>query len=290
MLDAGDASYREVVAPPMPDWPGERAPESRVIRWASPDGLEIEGLLTLPLDHTPGQPCPTLVIVHGGPAGAYSESYVAAPSLYPIATFAERGYAVLRPNPRGSSGYGAAFRTANRRDWGGGDYQDIMSGVDYLVEQGIADPQRLGIMGWSYGGYMTSWAITRTRRFYAASVGAGVTNLMSMNGTCDIPGFIPDYFGAEFWDDPDVYRAHSAMFGIKGVTTPTLIQHGDRDERVPLTQGKELYNALKRQDVPVEMDIYPRQPHGPNEPRLIMDIMRRNLEWFDRWLPATDAD
>ena len=110
---------------------------------------------------------------------------------------AERGYAVLRPNPRGSSGYGREFRFANYGDWGVGDFQDIMSGVDDLIERGIADPERLGIVGWSYGGYMTSWAITQTRRFRAAAVGAGVTNLASFNGTSDIPGFIPDYFSAE---------------------------------------------------------------------------------------------
>jgi dipeptidyl aminopeptidase/acylaminoacyl peptidase len=290
-LAAGSAAWHEVTTPPMPpDWPEQSLPETHIVRWTAPDGREIEGLLTLPLNYSPGRACPTLVVVHGGPAGLHAQSYVARPELYPIASFAERGYAVLRPNPRGSSGYGAEFRTANRRDWGGGDYDDIMSGVDYLIEQGIADPDRLGIMGWSHGGYMTSWTITQTRRFRAASVGAGVTNLVSMNGTCDIPSFIPDYFCAEFWDDLEVYIARSAVFQVKGVTTPTLIQHGDHDDRVPLSQGKELYNALKRQGVPVEMDIYPRQPHGPNEPRLFADIMRRNLEWFDRWIPDQDVD
>jgi dipeptidyl aminopeptidase/acylaminoacyl peptidase len=156
--------------------------------------------------------------------------------------------------------------------------------VDHLIERGISDPERLGIMGWSYGGYMTSWTITQTSRFKAASVGAGVTNLMSFNGTTDIPGFLPDYFEAEFWDDPTVYQEHSAMFQVKGVTMPTLIQHGEEDKRVPLSQGKELYNALKRQGVEVEMVIYPRQEHGPSEPRLIMDVMQRNLDWFDRWI------
>jgi dipeptidyl aminopeptidase/acylaminoacyl peptidase len=214
----------------------------------------------------------------------FSQNYLAASAHYPIVAFAERGYAILRVNPRGSGGYGAAFRAANKRDWGGGDYADILCGVDRLIERGISDPERLGIMGWSYGGYMTSWTITQTSRFKAASVGAGVTNLMSFNGTTDIPGFVPDYFEAEFWDDPAVYREHSAMFQIKDVTTPTLIQHGQEDKRVPLSQGKELYNALKRQGVEVEMIIYPRQEHGPSEPRLIMDVIQRNLDWFDRWI------
>lgn len=286
--DTGD--WHEVAHPAeRVDWPDEKIPASEILHWQSDaqgdtTPLEIEGILTLPLDETAEKPYPTLVIVHGGPMSLFSQNYLAASSHYPILAFAERGYAILRVNPRGSGGYGAAFRAANKRDWGGGDYKDIMRGVDRLIEQGISDPERLGIMGWSYGGYMTSWAITQTSRFKASSVGAGVTNLMSFNGTTDIPGFIPDYFDAEFWDDPAVYQEHSAMFQIKGVTTPTLIQHGQEDKRVPLSQGKELYNALKRQGVEVEMVIYPRQEHGPSEPRLIMDIMQRNLDWFDRWI------
>jgi dipeptidyl aminopeptidase/acylaminoacyl peptidase len=117
-----------------------------------------------------------------------------------------------------------------------------------------------------------------------------VTNLMSMVGTSDIPDFVPCYFESEYWQDPAVYAAHSAMFQIGGVTTPTLIQHGEADVRVPLSQGKELYVALKRQGVPVEMDIYPRQGHGASEPRAICDVMRRNLAWFDRWLRATQGE
>ena len=159
-----------------------------------------------------------------------------------------------------------------------------MTGVDHVIAQGIADPERLGVMGWSYGGFMTSWAITQTKRFRAASVGAGVTNLMSFTGTADIPGFLPDYFHGEYWDKFDAYRNHSAMFQIKGVTTPTLIQHGERDERVPLSQGLELYNARKRQGCKTKMIIYPRTPHGIEEPRLMLDCMNRNLDWFDQYL------
>jgi len=131
---------------------------------------------------------------------------------------------------------------------------------------------------------MTSWAITQTDRFQAASVGAGVTNLMSFTGVSDITGFLPSYFDAEYWQDPGVYADHSAMFQISQAGTPTLIQHGDQDVRVPLAQGKELYTALKRKGVPVEMVIYPRQGHGLAEPRLIMDALWRNLAWFERWL------
>jgi dipeptidyl aminopeptidase/acylaminoacyl peptidase len=131
---------------------------------------------------------------------------------------------------------------------------------------------------------MTSWTITQTKRFRVASVGAGVTNLMSFNGTADIPGFLPDYFGGEFWDKPEVYQRHSAMFQIKGVTTPTLIQHGERDERVPLAQGLELYQALKRQGCLTKMSIYPRTPHGIEEPQLLLQAMQENLQWFDEYL------
>lgn len=257
---------------------------TEVLRWPSAGGLEIEGLLTYPVGYAPGQRVPLLLIVHGGPAGVFMQNFIAAPMLYPVATFAARGYAVLRCNPRGSSGYGKEFRFANQKDWGGGDYQDLMRGVDKVVEMGVADPDHLGVMGWSYGGYMTSWIITQTRRFKAASVGAGVTNLMSFTGTADIPGFLPDYFGAQPWDNPDTYRDHSAMFNVKGVTTPTLIQHPEADVRVPISQGYELYNALRMQGVETRMLVLPRQPHGLSEPKMQLKVMETNLEWFAKYL------
>jgi dipeptidyl aminopeptidase/acylaminoacyl peptidase len=257
---------------------------TEVIHWKSKDGLDIEGLLTYPADYKQGRRYPLLLNVHGGPMGVFTQTYVVSPGLYPIASFSSRGYAVLRPNPRGSSGYGKKFRYANYGDWGGGDYQDLMTGVDHVIQMGVADPDRLGVMGWSYGGFMTSWIVTQTKRFKAASVGAGITNLMSFTGTSDIPSFLPDYFGGEYWDKFEAYRAHSAMFHVKGVKTPTLIQHGERDERVPLSQGKEFYNALKRQGCTTKMVIYPRTPHGIEEPRLLVDCMERNLEWFDRYV------
>lgn len=258
--------------------------KTEVITWKSTDGRDIEGLLTYPIGYTPGTKVPLILNIHGGPAGVFQRNYIGGRGAYPLATFSSRGFAILRPNPRGSSGYGTEFRRANIKDWGGGDYQDLMTGVDKVIAMGVADPDRLGVMGWSYGGYMTSTIITKTKRFKAASAGAPVTNLMSFTTTADIPGFIPDYFGGQYWDAPDIYAKHSAMFNIKGVTTPTLVQHGEADLRVPISQGYELYNALKAQGVPTRMIVLPRQPHGPNEPKMQIAVMQSNLDWFDKYL------
>jgi dipeptidyl aminopeptidase/acylaminoacyl peptidase len=273
------------------DLPGLQVARTEVVTWKAPDGKEIEGLLTYPSGYQAGTRVPLLLVVHGGPAGVFTQTYLAGPTPYSAAGFADHGYAVLRANVRGSSGYGFAFRDANHRDWGGGDYRDLMSGVDAMVARGVADPERLGVMGWSYGGYMTSWIITQTRRFKAASVGAGVTNLISFTGTADIPSFIPDYFGGDFWQQggTDLWRAHSAMFHVENVSTPTLVQHGEADLRVPISQGYELYGALKRRGVKTQMVVYPRQPHGIQEPKLMLDAMNRNLEWFDRWVLGKEA-
>jgi dipeptidyl aminopeptidase/acylaminoacyl peptidase len=278
------AAWAPVPVSHVQDLPPVALGRTEVVSWKAPDGKAIEGLLTYPVGYAAGARVPLVVMVHGGPTGVFARSYTGAPSPYSVAGFATHGFAVLRCNVRGSGGYGREFRYANYKDWGGGDYQDILSGVDALVAKGVADPDRLGIMGWSYGGYMTSWVITQTKRFKAASVGAGVTNLMSFTGTADIPSFIPDYFGGEYWDTFDTWRARSAMFQVKGVTTPTLIQHGESDRRVPISQGYELYNALKRQGVTTKMVVYPRQPHGIQEPKLMLDAMTRNLEWFDRYV------
>ncbi len=258
--------------------------KTKIIHWKSEDGMEMEGLLVKPVNYEPNKKYPLLTIVHGGPAGVFSYRFLPRRSAYPIQTFAGLGYAVFMPNPRGSGGYGEKFRRANFRDWGGMDYKDIMTGIDYLIEKGIADPDKLGIMGWSYGGYMTSWVITQTDRFKAASVGAGVTNLFSMYGQTDIPEFMECYFGALPWEDSEVYENHSAMYFINKARTPTLIQHGEKDVRVPLPQGQELYLGLKKSNVPVKFVIYPRQPHGIREPKLQRDSMKRNVEWFNKWI------
>jgi len=271
------------------DLPKHPYGETRIITWAGDKGETIEGLLTLPVGYLPGRRYPLLLVVHGGPAGVFKAASIASPGPYPVAAFAAEGYAVLRANPRGSSGYGTTFRQANNNDWGGGDFRDLMAGVDKVVALGIGDPDRLGILGWSYGGYMTSWTITQTDRFKGASVGAGVTDLVSFTGTADIPSFLPDYFGGEFWDEGrfEVYRAHSAMGFVGNVKTPTLIQHGEADVRVPISQGYELYSALKRRGVVVEMVTYPRQPHGIREPRLILDLGVRNMAWMEKYVKGS---
>ncbi len=258
--------------------------KTEVLRWKSKDGLEVEGLLTYPAGYEPGKRYPLITIIHGGPTGVFGESFTGGPSIYPVATFAARGYALLRPNPRGSSGYGKPFRFGNMNDWGGKDYEDDQAGIDKVIALGIADADRLAIMGWSYGGFMTSWTITQTHRFKAAAIGAGVTNLWSFTGTADIPGFLPDYFGGEPWDAFDSFQKHSPIAHIKGVTTPTLILHGEADNRVPISQGYEYYTALKRQGVTAKMVVYPRTPHGPSEPKFILDIMQRHLDWVDKYV------
>ena len=257
---------------------------TEVISWKSKDGKQIEGLLTYPVGYQTGQRVPLILNIHGGPAGVFQQTFLGGRGVYPLATFSSRGYAILRANPRGSSGYGTEFRRANLKDWGFGDYEDLMTGVDRVIEMGVADPARLGVMGWSYGGFMTTWVVTQTNRFKAASAGAPVTNLMSFNGTSDIPAFVPDYFSGEFWDAMDLYQKHSPMFNVKAVTTPTMIQHGEADIRVPISQGYEFYNALKVKGVPTRMLVLPRQPHGPNEPKMQLQAMKANLEWFEKYI------
>jgi dipeptidyl aminopeptidase/acylaminoacyl peptidase len=265
----------------LPKW---EFPKTEVLRWKSKDGLLIEGLLTYPGGYEAGKKYPLLLNIHGGPAGAFYESFIGGPGIHPLATLAGKGYAILRPNPRGSSGYGRKFRFANENDWGGRDYEDVMAGVDAVIAKGVADPERLGVMGWSYGGFMTSWIIGHTKRFKAAVAGAAVTNLWSYTGTSDSLSFVPDFFKGEPWQVFEKYRAHSPMTYAGAMKTPTLILHGQVDLRVPISQGYELFNALKRQGVPVKMVTYPRMPHGPTEPKFMLDIMNRHVEWMDQYV------
>jgi dipeptidyl aminopeptidase/acylaminoacyl peptidase len=282
---AGGAPVR--VSRANDDLPKPPLGETRVIRWKAQDWLEIEGLLTLPVGYESGKKCPLVVVTHGGPAGAFLDVFLgsaANPNVYPYAAFAAKGYASLRPNIRGSSGYGKKFRWANLGDWGGKDYEDMMAGADHIIALGIADPNRLAVMGSSYGGYMTTWAVGHTKRFKAAISFAGVTNLWSFTGTTDIPDFMPDWFGGEPWENFETYRAHSPMSYVNAVTTPTLILHGEIDIRAPISQSFEFYNALKRRGVPVQMVIYPRTGHWVPAPKLHIEIMQRHLDWLEKYL------
>ncbi|MEO8026700.1 MAG: S9 family peptidase [Bryobacteraceae bacterium] len=253
--------------------------ETRLIHWKSKDGKEIEGLLTLPVGYQNGKRYPLILNIHGGPAGAFNEQFIGASGLYPIATFAAKGWATLRANPRGSTAYGLAFRAANYTDWGNGDYQDLMTGVDYVIQQGIADPNKLAVMGWSYGGYMTNWVVGHTTRFKCAAAGAGLSNMISMYGTNDIPSTLDDYFDGAWFEQADRYVQQSPLFYIKNVTTPLLVLHGAQDFRVPTTQGYEMYEGVKRHGVEAKMVVYPRTPHGPQEPKFVLDVMQRHVDW-----------
>ncbi len=260
-------------------------PKTELIKWKGADGKEIEGLLTYPLNYKAGTKVPFILNVHGGPAGVFTQSCVAAnSSIYPIAAFAEMGYAVLRPNPRGSTGYGAAFRMDNRADWGGKDYIDLMNGVDYVIKMGVADENKTGIMGWSYGGFMSSWVVGHTNRFKAASIGAPVVDLAHQNLTDDIEDFIPSYFNTQPWDNWGLLDAHSPLRFVQNVTTPVLLQHCEGDLRVPISNGIMFYNALRRRGVPVRMLAMPRQGHGPVEPRMVLKVMQSNLDWFEKYI------
>ncbi|MDH4336785.1 MAG: S9 family peptidase [Candidatus Krumholzibacteria bacterium] len=260
-----------------------------IVRWKSFDGLEIEGILVTPAGRRKQRPLVT--VIHGGPStpcmAAFSPQ-IGAPG-WPQAdlvahTFVERDYAVFFPNFRGSSGYGRDFMRANMGDWGGGDFKDVMTGIDMLVERGVANPKQLAIVGWSYGGTLTSFAITQTPRFAAAVVGAGVTDHLSQYGTTDIPPLIETYMGGTPWKVADTYRRCSSVTHAADVITPTLLCYGENDARVPPSQGREFYRILKRREVPAELVVYPRSGHFVFEPALEADFQARMLAWVDRWI------
>jgi len=257
--------------------------ETDVIAWSSKDGMKIQGLLTYPVNYDPTKQYPLLLVIHGGPMGFFDETFLGTPNPYPLASFAQAGFMILRPNPRGSSGYGKDFRRANYNDWGGADFVDIMSGIDALIDKGMIDAEKLGVMGWSYGGYMTAWAITQTSRFKAASMGAGLSNLVSMNGTTDLYRFLTDYLG-DVTDNRTLYESRSPINYALNVTTPCLIQHGTDDKRVPVSQAYEFYHALNRLGKETHLILYPGMEHRLSDPKMQLDAMKRNLAWFQEHL------
>lgn len=269
--------------------------KTEVIHWKSKDGLEIEGLLIKPVNYKQGQRYPMITYLHGGPSSAFTMGFIpqgwpAQQMEYlPIQVLAGKGYAVFCPNPRGSDGYGKKFRDAAYKNWHTGPYQDIMSGIDHLVELGIADEKRLGIAGHCYGGYLAAWSISQTDRFKAASAAACMANLETQYAQGDLPTLFEHYFGAEPWNTKGIYRKQSPITHALSIKTPMLLIHGGKDKRVPLAQAQELYAVLKRRDVPVEFVIYPTQGHSVRQPSLQVDSMQRNLAWFDRWLTRPPA-
>lgn len=268
----------------LPDYPLGR---TELITWKSSGGQEIEGILTYPADYEPGRACPLIVDLHGGPHWFFSQVFVANPQPYqfPLAAFAASGYAVLRCNIRGSGGYGPEFRFAVMEDLGGVDFGDVMAGVDHVIDLGVADAGRLGILGWSYGGYLAAWAITQTDRFKAACMLAPVTNLVSFTGTTDNHELFPGYLRTEFWDDDaELFVARSPVMQASGVATPGLFLHGEADSRVPISQSTEMYDALRRQGCETQMVAYPDMGHVPTEAGQLLGIMERSLAWYDRFL------
>ncbi len=255
-------------------------PLTEVIRWHSKDGLQIEGLITYPLDYQKEKKYPLLVDIHGGPAGFFCQDFIGNPYPYPYAMLAEAGFIILRPNPRGSCGYGIHFRHAVIEDLGGGDWEDIVAGVGAVIQRGIVDKERMGIMGWSYGGYLTAWAIGHTHLFKAASAGAGFCNLVSFDGTTDSHYILKDYLRGTFLEKEALYKKMSPLYYVANTTTPYLIQHGVLDQRVPVSQAYELYHALQGQGKVATLHLYPTMHHYPTTPLVHKAVMQANFEWF----------
>ncbi len=256
--------------------------DSEIVKWKSKDGAEIEGVLTKPVGYAAGAKLPFLLNPHGGPTGASINNFNGT-----VQVLAANGFAVLQPNFRGSTGKGLAFAQANKNTWGKGDYEDCMTGVDSLIAKGIADPDRLGAFGWSYGGYMTFWILTQTDRFKAVSTGAGLTNIYSMYSQNDIQRYLRWFYSDKSpWEAQELYWDRSPMKYVKNVKTPTMIMHGQVDTRVPIAQAQEFYRALTEMKVPVEFVVYPRENHGFTEPRHQMDRVRRYVRFFAKYLNA----
>jgi dipeptidyl aminopeptidase/acylaminoacyl peptidase len=248
-----------------------------------PNGDEkIQGWLMYPLNYDPNQRYPMVVVVHGGPAGV---SHVGWPeAFFNTYELSAHGYFLFYPNPRGSFGQGEKFTQANVKDFGYGDFQDILTGVDEVVKTFPVDNNRIGITGWSYGGYMTMWAVTQTNRFRAAVAGAGLANWQSYYGQNDIDEWMPPYFGASVYDDPAVYAKSAPITFIKNAKTPTLLLVGEYDGECPAPQSREFWHALKTLGVETQLVIYPGEGHEFLVPEHRRDVMERLTAWFDHYL------
>jgi dipeptidyl aminopeptidase/acylaminoacyl peptidase len=256
-----------------------RYARSEVISWKSSDGTSIEGILTYPLDYQPGKRYPLIANLMAGLYN-YNQDHTARLTAFAPQYYAAEGYMVLRPNPRGSNNGTLQFREAITADWSGLTYADNMSGVDYLIDKGLVDPGRMGVCGWSTGGYAAATVLSKTNRFKAASLGAAPVDLVAFTNTNDTPGWLPAFFGKEVWQDDSEFRKQSPLFFMKNVKTAVLIENGEADQRVPVSQAWELYNTLKRQGTEVRMILYPGMGHVPNDPKTMIRLAHVNLEWF----------
>jgi dipeptidyl aminopeptidase/acylaminoacyl peptidase len=254
-----------------------------LVRWKSTDGTEIEGILYKPADFNPAKKYALLVAIHGGPV-ALDQPALRPDRYYPIEQFVARGALVLRPNYRGSAGYGAEFRALPVRNLGTGDTADVVSGVDYLIGKGFIDPDRVGAMGWSEGGYISAFLATASNRFAAVSVGAGVSDWTTYYVNTDIAPFTRQYLKATPWSEPEVYRTASPVTYVNKANTPVLIQHGEEDRRVPVANAYELRQALEDRKIPVRMIVYKGMGHSIDRPKQQRAVMEQNLDWFDRWI------
>jgi dipeptidyl aminopeptidase/acylaminoacyl peptidase len=262
---------------------GFRPASREVVSWKSTDGTPIEGVLIKPADYDPAKKYPLLVVIHGGPTGI-DLPQLTPDRYHPVERFAARGALVLKPNYRGSAGYGEKFRSLNVRNLGVGDYADVISGVDDLIARGWVDRDRVGAMGWSQGGYISAFITTSSDRFKAVSVGAGISDWATYYVNTDIHPFTRQYLKATPWDDPEIYKKTSPISYLKTAKTPTLIQHGELDKRVPIPNAYELYQGLKDRGVPVKLVVYKGFGHGIDKPKQQRAVMEQNEEWFARWI------
>ncbi len=258
--------------------------DAEIVRWEGRDGTQIEGMVVKPVGFKDSTQYPLLVLPHGGPHSVWRLGFRMQNQVY-----AQKGYVLFAPNIRGSAGYGQQFIDANRGDHGGGDFQDLMSGVDFLIDQGFIDPERLVITGGSYGGYMTTWAVGQTNRFKAAVAYSPVVNVHSFFGTTDIPAWVEwEYYGPP-WNYPDLIRAKSPISYVQNVTTPTLLMHGRNDVRVPVSQSFEFFRALQKLGVTTELAIYPDEQHVPTRPAHQVDQLSRTLRWFEDHIESSSS-
>ena len=255
------------------------------LEWTS-DAFHVQGWLMFPKNYDPAKKYPLIVEVHGGPASAVMGRWAGGGGGFSATGFSAQGYFVLMPNPRGSYGQGEAFTRANRKDFGYGDLRDILAGVDTVLKSYPVDANRIGLTGWSYGGFMTMFAVTQTHRFKAAVAGAGISDWLSYYGENSIDQWMIPYFGASVYDDPQVYARSSAITYIKQATTPTLSVVGDRDGECPAPQSFEFWHALRDLHVPAQLVVYPNEGHGFIDPDHRRDVMDRALDWFAKYMPA----